>query len=252
MKIEITALSHTFFTPQPRPALLNINLHIPSGQFVAIIGPSGCGKSTLLRLIASLLHPTSGSIRLDGKTPAEANAGRQVAWLAQSPALLPWLTVEGNIALARKLLATRLNHQISVQQALRRVGLEDAAQAYPFTLSGGMQQRLALARLLIQNAGLWLMDEPFAALDEITREQMAAMLLDLWQPAQPTVLWVTHNIYEALRLAERIIVLSSAPGQIVADFAVDLVHPRREDDLPFQELLREVRLALNQAVEVTA
>ncbi len=252
MKIEISALSHTFFTPQPRPALLNINLHIPSGQFVAIIGPSGCGKSTLLRLIASLLHPTSGSIRLDGKTPAEANAGRQVAWLAQSPALLPWLTVEGNIALARKLLATRLNHQISVQQALRRVGLEDAAQAYPFTLSGGMQQRLALARLLIQNAGLWLMDEPFAALDEITREQMAAMLLDLWQPAQPTVLWVTHNIYEALRLAERIIVLSSAPGQIVADFAVDLVHPRREDTLPFQELLREVRLALNQAVEATA
>ncbi len=252
MKIEITALSHTFFTPQPRPALLNINLHIPSGHFVAIIGPSGCGKSTLLRLIASLLHPTSGSIRLDGKTPAEANAGRQVAWLAQSPALLPWLTVEGNIALARKLLATRLNHQISVQQALRRVGLEDAAQAYPFTLSGGMQQRLALARLLIQNAGLWLMDEPFAALDEITREQMAAMLLDLWQPAQPTVLWVTHNIYEALRLAERIIVLSSAPGQIVADFAVDLVHPRREDALPFQELLREVRLALNQAVEATA
>lgn len=252
MKVEITALNHTFFTPQPRPALLNLDLHIPSGQFAAIIGPSGCGKSTLLRLIAGLLQPTSGSIRLDGRTPAEANAARQVAWLAQSPALLPWLTAEGNIALARKLLATRLNHQMSVQQALQRVGLENAARAYPFTLSGGMQQRLALARLLIQNAGLWLMDEPFAALDEITREQLAAMLLDLWQPAQPTVLWVTHNIYEALRLAERVIVLSPAPGRIVADFSVALPHPRREDTPAFQKLLHEVRTALNQAVEAAA
>lgn len=251
MKVEITALSHIFFTPQPLPALQNLNLYIPSGQFVAIIGPSGCGKSTLLRLIASLLQPTSGSIRLDGKTPTEANAARQVAWLAQSPALLPWLTVEGNIALARKLLATQLNHQMSVRQALARVGLEQFARAYPFTLSGGMQQRLALARLLIQNAGLWLMDEPFAALDEITREQLASMLLDLWQPAQPTVLWVTHNIYEALRLAERVIVLSSAPGQIVADFRIDLPHPRREDRADFQDLLGEVRAALNQAVEAT-
>ncbi len=252
MKVEITALTHTFFTPQPRPALLDINLNIASGQFTAIIGPSGCGKSTLLRLIAGLLRPTGGSILLDGQTPAQANAARQVAWLAQSPALLPWLTVEGNIALARKLLATRLNHQMSVQEALRRVGLEDAAQAYPFTLSGGMQQRLALARLLIQNAGLWLMDEPFAALDEITREQLAEMLLDLWQPRRPTVLWVTHNIYEALRLAGRIIVLSAAPGHIVADFTVDLLHPRREDAPAFQELLREVRAALNLAVEAAA
>lgn len=252
MKVEITALSHTFFTPQPRPALLDLNLNIPGGQFTAIIGPSGCGKSTLLRLIAGLLRPTHGSIHLDGQTPAQANAARQVAWLAQSPALLPWLTVEGNIALARKLLAARLNHQISVQEALRRVGLEDAAQAYPFTLSGGMQQRLALARLLIQNAGLWLMDEPFAALDEITREQLASMLLDLWQPGRPTVLWVTHNIYEALRLAGRIIVLSAAPGHIVADFTVDLPHPRREDAPAFQDLLREVRAALNLAVEAAA
>lgn len=252
MKVEITALSHTFFTPQPRPALLDLNLNIPGGQFTAIIGPSGCGKSTLLRLIAGLLRPTHGSIHLDGQTPAQANAARQVAWLAQSPALLPWLTVEGNIALARKLLAAHLNHQMSVQEALRRVGLEDAAQAYPFTLSGGMQQRLALARLLIQNAGLWLMDEPFAALDEITREQLASMLLDLWQPGRPTVLWVTHNIYEALRLAGRIIVLSAAPGHIVADFPVDLPHPRREDAPAFQDLLRKVRAALNLAVEAAA
>mgnify|MGYP005834137257 FL=1 len=249
MRVEINALSHTFFNPQPRPALLNLNLSIPSGQFVAVIGPSGCGKSTLLRLIASLIQPTHGSIWLDGKTPAQANAARQVAWMAQSPALLPWLTAEQNIALARKLLATRLNHQMSVEQALRRVGLQQAARAYPFTLSGGMQQRLALARLLIQNAGLWLMDEPFAALDEITRENLTRELLELWQPAQPTVLWVTHNIYEAVRLADRVIILSAAPGQIIADVPVDLPHPRAEDSFTFQALLKQLRVALNHSME---
>ena len=249
MNVEIKALSHTFFTPQPRPALLNLNLSIPSGQFVAVIGPSGCGKSTLLRLIASLIQPTQGSIWLDGKTPAQANAARQVAWMAQSPALLPWLTAEQNISLARRLLATRLNHQMSVEEALRRVGLQQAAHAYPFTLSGGMQQRLALARLLIQNAGLWLMDEPFAALDEITREKLTRELLELWQPAQPTVLWVTHNIYEAVRLADRVIVLSAAPGQIIADIPVDLPHPRAEDSIVFQALLKQLRAALNHSRE---
>lgn len=249
MNVEINALSHTFFSPQPRPALINLNLSIPSGQFVAVIGPSGCGKSTLLRLIASLIQPTQGSIWLDGKTPAQANAARQVAWMAQSPALLPWLTAEQNIALARKLLATRLNHQMSVEQALSRVGLQQVARAYPFTLSGGMQQRLALARLLIQNAGLWLMDEPFAALDEITRENLTRELLDLWQPAQPTVLWVTHNIYEAVRLADRIIILSAAPGQIIADFSVDLPHPRAEDSFAFQALIKQLRTGLNPRME---
>ncbi|MFZ6019630.1 MAG: ABC transporter ATP-binding protein, partial [Chloroflexota bacterium] len=113
----------------------------------------------------------------------------------------------------------------------------------------GMQQRLALARLLIQNAGLWLMDEPFAALDEITREKLTRELLELWQPAQPTVLWVTHNIYESVRLADRVIVLSAAPGQIIADIPVDLPHPRAEDSIVFQALLKQLRAALNHSRE---
>ncbi len=248
MNVEIHHLNHTFANPQPLPALADIDLFIPSGQFVALVGPSGCGKSTLLRLIASLLQPTGGNIRLDGQTPAKANAARRVAWMAQSPALLPWLTAQENVALARRLLAARLNHQITVEEALQRVGLSAFDRAYPFTLSGGMQQRLALARLLIQNAGLWLMDEPFAALDEITREHLTQVLLDLWQPLQPTVLWVTHNIYEALRMADRVVVLSSAPGRLAADFPVELLRPREEDSPPFQALLKTLRRTLTVAI----
>ncbi len=128
------------------------------------------------------------------------------------------------------------------------MGLSVFEHAYPFTLSGGMQQRLSLARLLIQNAGLWLMDEPFAALDEITREHLAQVLLDLWQPLKPTVLWVTHNIYEALRMADRVVVLSSAPGRLVADFTVDLSRPRAEDAPEFQILLKDLRQTLTSAI----
>ncbi|MEW6650331.1 MAG: heme ABC exporter ATP-binding protein CcmA [Chloroflexota bacterium] len=248
MNIEINHLSHTFTQPQPLPALEDIHLFVPSGQFVALVGPSGCGKSTLLRLIASLLQPTGGQIRLDGQSPAQANAKRQVAWLAQSPALLPWLSVRENVALARRLLATCLNHQITVEEALQRVGLSAFERAYPFTLSGGMQQRLALARLLIQNAGLWLMDEPFSALDEINREHLAQVLLDLWQPLQPTVLWVTHNVYEALRMADRVVVLSAAPGRPAADLPVAMPRPRQEDSPQFQALLKDLRRTLTGAI----
>ncbi len=248
MNIEIDHLSHSFSGPQPLAVLEDICLFVPSGQFVALVGPSGSGKSTLLRLIASLLQPTVGQIHLDGQSPVQANAARKVAWMAQSPALLPWLNARENVALARKLLASRLNHQITVEEALQRVGLSVFEHAYPFTLSGGMQQRLSLARLLIQNAGLWLMDEPFAALDEITREHLAQVLLDLWQPLKPTVLWVTHNIYEALRMADRVVVLSSAPGRLVADFTVDLSRPRAEDAPEFQILLKDLRQTLTSAI----
>lgn len=146
--------------------------------------------------------------------------------------------------LASRLLAKSGQGQLDPQEALRRVGLAGVDQAYPLTLSGGMQQRLALARLLVQNAGLWLMDEPFAALDEITRENLALELLELWQPAQPTVLWVTHNIYEALRLADRVLVFSPAPGRIVADVAIQLPRPRVESSAAFQSHLAGLRSAL--------
>lgn len=242
MNIQIDSLTHIFKNGKPqRIALEDISLEIKSGQFTAIIGPSGCGKSTLLRLAADLIQPTAGGIRIDGHSPAQARKSGEIAWMAQSPALLPWLTAQQNVTLAQKFLRADRHPRISARQALKRVGLGDVENAYPFTLSGGMQQRLALARLLALDAGLWLMDEPFAALDEITREKLTAELLNLWQPLQPTVLWVTHNYYEALRLADRIIVITPSPGRIAADVDISLPRPRREDQPEFQLHLAALR-----------
>jgi len=244
MQVSIRSLSHTYPGRQPRQALAELSLEIPSGQFVAIVGPSGCGKSTLLRLAAGLLTPTSGHVFLDGEPPRQASRARRTAWMAQSPALLPWLTGKANAALALRFHRTDAPPRLTAEKALRMVGLADAAGTYPFALSGGMQQRLALARTLLLDADLWLMDEPFAALDELTREQLAAELLELWRPLRPSVMWVTHNIHEALRLADRVVVLSPRPARLLADLAVELPHPRRESDPAYQNLLGRVRATL--------
>lgn len=245
MKLQIQSVTKIFTNGAPqRTALADFTLSVDSGQFVALIGPSGCGKTTLLRLVGDLQQPTQGSIRLDGQTPAEMRQAHAIAWMAQSPALLPWLDARQNVALAQQFIPANGHPRLSVDEVLMRVGLNDVSQAYPFTLSGGMQQRLALARLLAMDARLWLMDEPFAALDEITRERLTAELLELWQPLHPTVLWVTHNIYEALRLADRVVVFTPSPGQIAADVTINFPRPRREDDPQFQQTLSVVRSAL--------
>jgi len=246
MNLHIDEVSHTFPGRLTREALYKVSLEVPSGEFLAIIGPSGCGKSTLLRLIVNQITPSAGKIRIDGKTPAEAVAERRIAWMAQSPALLPWLTVEGNVRLALKFHSPERPPSLSALEALRLVGLEDVAAAYPKMLSGGMQQRLALARTLVMDAGLWLMDEPFAALDELTRERLTHELGEIWFQLRPTVLWVTHNIYEALRLADRILVLSPHPGRVVGDLHVDIPRPRQESDAGFQFILSHIRQILNQ------
>jgi NitT/TauT family transport system ATP-binding protein len=245
MKLQIESVTQIFINGSPkRTALVDFSLSVDSGQFVALIGPSGCGKTTLLRLVGDLQQPTQGSITLDGKSPAEMRHGHAIAWMAQSPALLPWLDARQNVALAQQFIPANGHPHLSVDEVLLRVGLNDVSQAYPFTLSGGMQQRLALARLLAMDARLWLMDEPFAALDEMTRERLTAELLELWQPIHPTVLWVTHNIYEALRLADRVVVFTPSPGRIAADVNINLPRPRREDDPQFQQTLATVRSAL--------
>ena len=245
MDLRIDHLSHTFAGRQPRPAIENLTLRVPTGQFVALVGPSGCGKSTLLRLIAHLLTPTQGAISLGGLTPSEAVAQQRIAWMAQSPALLPWLTVFDNAALAGRLSPAGASAgSLPPDEALRRVRLSDVAGSFPFMLSGGMQQRLALARTLTLPAKLWLMDEPFAALDELTRERLAEELLELWRPLRPTVLWVTHNLHEAVRLADRVLVLTPRPARVAADIAVDLPHPRDDGDPAFIDVLRRVRGAL--------
>jgi NitT/TauT family transport system ATP-binding protein len=247
MEVQFQSIQHTFRDKTPREALREINCRIPDGQFTALVGPSGCGKSTLLRLCANLLKPTAGQILLDKQSPVEIVQQQRLAWMSQSPALLPWKTVEQNAAAATRFQKREKPPRLTAWEALEMVGLSDAREAYPDMLSGGMQQRLALARTLTLNADLWLMDEPFAALDELTRERLTVELMALWQPLRPTVLWVTHHLHEAIRLADRILVMSPAPGRIIADAAVNLPRPRRETNPEYQALLQQLRDVLNDS-----
>ncbi len=246
MQIEIRNLSHTFFNGQATPALKELTLSFESGKFVALIGPSGCGKSTLLRLMANLIAPSQGTILYNGKDAQEAIKQGQVAWMSQSPALLPWLNVEKNLSLAQQFSHNAGKDSLTISQALTMVGLTQAARQYPFTLSGGMQQRLSLARVLLQQAQVWLMDEPFSALDELTREKLTEELWQIWRVQSPAVFWVTHNIYEAIKFADRILVFSPQPGTVQGDFHTNMPYPRLESQDVFQELLTGIRAILQK------
>ncbi len=246
MQISINALSHQYHNGKVTHALEDINVEIQQKQFVALIGPSGCGKSTLIRLIANLISPSTGSVSIDHYQPQQAIENGLIAWMAQSPALLPWLTVEGNLKMATRFYKGDQKPRLTVNQVLDRVGLTEAADQHPFTLSGGMQQRLALARLLLQDAPIWLMDEPFAALDELTREKLTEELFSLWKDFSPTVLWITHNIHEAIKLSDRILIFSDKPGRIIADIPNQMSHPRKENDSNFQSLLIKLRSILHR------
>ncbi len=246
MNISIQSLSHQYFNGKTTHALQDIHLDIQQKQFVALIGPSGCGKSTLIRLIANLISPSAGEITIGNYQPRQAIENGQIAWMAQSPALLPWLTVTGNLQLAEHFQKFNKKHKLTVDQVLERVGLQNAADQHPNTLSGGMQQRLALARLLLQDAPIWLMDEPFAALDELTRERLTEELFSLWKDFSPTVLWITHNIHEAIKLSDRILVFSEQPGRIIADIPNPIPYPRLENNPDFQDLLSSLRQILHR------
>lgn len=242
MNISINNVSHIY--PQGKNSLValqNINTSINDGEFVALIGPSGCGKSTLMRIIAGLLNPSCGDVQIGGKTPTQIREEKQIGWLSQNPALLPWLTVEENILLALKINSRKKINRNLPNNILRVVGLSEFSNAYPYTLSGGMQQRVALARTLILGAKIWLMDEPFAALDEFTREAMVQELMRILSEIRPTVIWVTHNISEAIHMADRIILMSSRPGQILEDVYVDLPFPRDETSAEFISILKNLR-----------
>jgi NitT/TauT family transport system ATP-binding protein len=243
MKISISELNHTYRQPKKGvlQALKNINLEIQSGQFVTLIGPSGCGKSTLLRILAGLVSASHGSIHLGTLSPSEATACKQVSWMAQNPALLPWHTVYANVAMAQRINPQNSRSLMSPESLLKLVKLDDFSKAYPFTLSGGMQQRVALARTLASGAAIWLMDEPFSALDELTRETLALEVLGLWVRFRTTILWVTHHIQEAVRLADQVLVMSPRPGEICSQIQVSLPRPRDDTSTAFQQVVREVR-----------
>ncbi len=207
-------------------ALQDVSLEVGNGEFVAVLGPSGCGKSTLLRIASGLLPPTKGRIMLGGK-PVDGPR-QDVGIVFQQPTLLPWKTVLENVLVPIRSLKLPLEAgRRRAEELLELVGLAKFAQHHPYELSGGMQQRVGIARGLVHDPTLLLMDEPFGALDAMTREHMTLELQSLWWKARKSVLFITHSIPEAVFLADRIIVLSSRPGQVMETITVDIPRPRR-------------------------
>jgi NitT/TauT family transport system ATP-binding protein len=205
-------------------ALARIDLDLRQGEFVTLLGPSGCGKSTLLRLAAGLIAPTSGRIEL-----AADGGGGRLAFVFQSATLMPWASVEANVRLPLDLAGVpRGQSAARVLAALELVGLREFAHAYPRELSGGMRMRTSIARALVTQPRLLLMDEPFGALDEITRGRLDREVRDLWGQQSLTVLFVTHSIYEAVFLSTRVLVMSARPGRIVREIVIDEPHPRTD------------------------
>jgi NitT/TauT family transport system ATP-binding protein len=208
-------------------ALERLSLEVWPGEFVSLLGPSGCGKSTALRIIAGLSEPTSGKVEwLDADA---ANAPRRIGFVFQEPTLMPWATVAANVRLPLKLAGLGASAQARVDAALARVGLSGFAQSYPRELSGGMKMRASIARALVTEPGLLLMDEPFAALDEITRFRLNNDLLELWQSLGKTVVFVTHSVFESVYLSQRIVVMTRRPGRVFTELSIDAPHPRDEN-----------------------
>ncbi|OAN44277.1 nitrate ABC transporter ATP-binding protein [Chloroflexus islandicus] len=231
-------------------ALAGVDVTVAAGEVVALVGPSGCGKSTLLRIIAGLEQPDAGEVRLFGLSPAQARREHRFGIAFQAAALLEWRDAAANVALPLELAGWPPARRTQrVAELLARMGLSDAASRLPRQLSGGMQQRVALARALALAPPVLLLDEPFSALDELTREQLQGELLDLLatiEPA-PAVLLVTHNLAEAVLLADRVVVLSRRPAQVLAEVPIDLPRPRRaelRDDEHLHRLVAEVRTVL--------
>ena len=212
----------------PRLILDRISLDIPAGQFVCVIGPSGCGKSTLLNVLAGFVAPAGGRASVDGDYVTAPGADRGVVF--QDPTLFPWKTVIENVSLGPLLagIGTVEAERIG-RSLLARVGLSARAESFPKQLSGGMQQRVGIARALANNPRVLLMDEPFGALDAQTRSMMQRVLLDVWAEFGVTVLFITHDIDEAVILADRIVIMSASPGRIIDDIAVPLARPRADD-----------------------
>ena len=210
-------------------ALVGVDLVIREGEFVSLVGPSGCGKSTLLRLIAGLGRPTKGALRWwEQDFAAVGQPGRRMAFVFQEPALMPWATVERNVELPLRLAGRRKN-AAEVGEALEKVGLSEFRKAYPRELSGGMQMRVSIARALVTSPNLLLMDEPFGALDEMTRAKLNQDLLKLWEHLRLTVVFVTHSVYESVFLSTRVVVMAARPGRVIAEIGIDEPAPRTAD-----------------------
>jgi NitT/TauT family transport system ATP-binding protein len=213
------------FFPTGTLALQGLDLEVRAGEFLSLLGPSGCGKSTALRIIAGLSAPTQGAV--EWAAPPVAEKGSRIGFVFQEPTLMPWTTVFNNVRLPLKLAGASADSAATrVNAALERVGLEKFAGAYPRELSGGMRMRVSIARALVTEPALLLMDEPFAALDEITRFKLNDDLLAMWQAMRTTVVFVTHSVFESVYLSSRIAVMAARPGRIVTELEVSAPYPR--------------------------
>jgi NitT/TauT family transport system ATP-binding protein len=228
-------------------ALNGIDLAVAPGSFLSLLGPSGCGKSTLLRIIAGLAAPSAGTIERAGP-----DLDRRIGFVFQEPTLMPWATVWNNVYLPLRLAGrSPATVTASIAETLAALGLAGFEQAYPRELSGGMRMRVSIARALVTDPSLLLLDEPFAALDEITRFRLNEDLLRLWQRHHWTVIFVTHSVFESVFLSTRIAVMSPRPGRIIADLPIDLAHPREaalRTAPPYVEQCRRVSAVLSKAM----
>ncbi|WP_028310432.1 ABC transporter ATP-binding protein [Derxia gummosa] len=245
--IELAGVCQRFAASDGRPvtALADVDLALRPHEFVAVIGPSGCGKSTLLRLVAGLIRPSAGSVRIFGMEVTEPRD--EIGMVFQKPVLLPWLDVLGNITFPMKHKYGRVDarDEARARELLAMIGLGDFATRRPAELSGGMQQRVAIARSLLHDPDILLMDEPFSALDALTRDEMSFELLRLWSERPKTVVFVTHSIQEALLLSDRIVVMSARPGRVAEIIDVPLARPRTLATLAdpvFHALANDIRV----------
>ena len=230
LRIENVALRFTPRDGRPITALENISLGVKDKEFSVIVGPSGCGKSSLLRLVAGLIRPSAGAIYLDGQPVTKP--GRDRGMVFQSYTLFPWLTVRENVEFGLKVAGIAADERAKVaRHFISEVGLEGFERAYPKQLSGGMMQRVALARALANDPAILLMDEPFGALDSQTRSLMQELLLNIWEHAHKTVLFITHDIDEAILLGDRVYVMTARPGRIKEEVTIDIARPRTVDAL---------------------
>jgi NitT/TauT family transport system ATP-binding protein len=237
--VDLLEVGHHFdLHGKPLPVLEDISFHVEAGEFVALLGPSGCGKSTLLRLVAGLDPPSRGALLVNDGPISGPDPSRVLMF--QDPTLYPWRTVRNNAALGLEARGLKRSRSLRVDQALRLVGLTNFADAYPHQLSGGMAQRAALARALVNDPDLLLLDEPLGKLDSMTRITMQGELVSLWERAGFTALLVTHDVEEALFMAQRVIVLSDRPARIKADVPVELSYPRHRGDPRLADLRHEV------------
>jgi len=232
-------------------ALGPLDLAVRNGEFVSLVGPSGCGKSTALRLIAGLSAPSSGTVRVS-RHEGIMRPGHAIGFVFQEPTLMPWTTVRENVRLPLKLARVpRAEANARVDKAIESVGLADFADAFPRELSGGMKMRASLARALVTDPDILLMDEPFAALDEITRFRLNNDLLALWRSLRKTVIFVTHSVFESVYLSQRVVVMAARPGRVIGDIAIDAPYPRGASfrmSSTYNDFCHRVSLSLVEAI----